>query len=91
MYIYGRALENLAKVNSPCQAQLTVNRIFAEHLYIFLSLNFFISIYAIFNFYCNIFLLVHAERSLIQSFGSDLTEGKLADKYDMGIGYQYEV
>jgi len=39
-------------------------RIFAEHLYIFSPLKFFIRIYAIFNFYYNIFLLVHAEQSL---------------------------
>ena len=44
------------------------DRIFVEHLYIFLPLNVFISIYAICNFYCDIFLLVHAEQGLNQYF-----------------------
>jgi len=35
-----------------------------EQLYIFSLLNIFITIYAIFNFYCDIFLLVHAEQGL---------------------------
>ena len=38
--------------------------IFAEYLYIFSSLIFFISIYAIFNFYYDIFLLVPADQGL---------------------------
>ena len=36
----------------------------AEQLSIFSSLNIFISRYTIFNFYCDIFLLVHAEQGL---------------------------
>ena len=27
IYIYGRALENLVKVNNPCQAQLAANNL----------------------------------------------------------------
>ena len=60
---------NLTSLASGCKAgapdaPYIFADVFAEHLYIFLLLNSFISIYAIFNFYCNIFLLVHAERSL---------------------------
>jgi len=44
------------------------HRMVAERLYTFSSLNISISIYAIINFYCHIFLLVRAEQGLIFIF-----------------------
>ena len=61
--------------------------IFAEHLYIFSPLIFFISIYAIFNFYYNIFLLVPAEKGLKSIFWLRLFESYLNPYEETPLGH----